>query len=291
MIEIRGLCKRYRRHWALRDLELTVETGMFGLLGPNGAGKTTLMRILATLLRPTSGEVRIGGISLRQNPDEIRKRIGYLPQFFQIYPQMTAWEFLDYVAVLKGWTDARKRREQVVEVVEQVHLADRVSDKVKTYSGGMRQRLGIAQALLGDPQVLIVDEPTAGLDPEERVRFRNLLATLALHKTVILSTHIVGDIESSCRRVGVLDQGRLVLAGGLGDLQAFAEGKVWEVRVGEERLPELARWQLISTRQEGNEVVCRVIADEPPLSGARTVEPTLEDGYLALLSRRGGDRR
>ncbi|ATY84021.1 ABC transporter ATP-binding protein [Kyrpidia spormannii] len=291
MIEIRGLCKRYRRHWALRDLELTVETGMFGLLGPNGAGKTTLMRILATLLRPTSGEVRIDGISLRQNPDEIRKRIGYLPQFFQIYPQMTAWEFLDYVAVLKGWTDARKRREQVMEVVEQVHLADRVSDKVKTYSGGMRQRLGIAQALLGDPQVLIVDEPTAGLDPEERVRFRNLLATLALHKTVILSTHIVGDIESSCRRVGVLDQGRLVLAGSLGDLQAFAEGKVWEVRVGEERLPELARWQLISTRQEGSEVVCRVIADEPPLSGARTVEPTLEDGYLALLSRRGGDRR
>ncbi|MDI3298826.1 MAG: ABC transporter ATP-binding protein [Bacillota bacterium] len=289
MIEIRGLSRRYGRRWALKGLDLTVEAGMFGLLGPNGAGKTTLMRILATLLPPTSGDALVEGVPLRSRPDEIRKLIGYLPQLFQVYPQMTGGEFLEYVALMKGVDDPRARRRSVEEVVEQVHLGEWIDRKAGTYSGGTRRRLGIAQALIGDPRVLIVDEPTAGLDPEERVRFRNLLATLSLRKTVLLSTHIVSDIESSCRRVAVLDRGELAMAGTTAELADRARGKVWEVRLAESELPEAASWQLVATRQEGSEVVCRVIAAERPAPEAKPLEPTLEDGYLALLRARGGE--
>ncbi|MDI3328364.1 MAG: ABC transporter ATP-binding protein [Alicyclobacillaceae bacterium] len=290
MIEIRRLSKRYRTHWALRDLNLTIGTGMFGLLGPNGAGKTTLMRLLATLLRPTSGDALIYGLSLLERPDEIRKIIGYLPQFFQFYPQMTGYELLDYIAVMKGIRDGKLRRRQIREVLERVNLADRAHRKVKTYSGGMKQRLGIAQALLGDPQLIIVDEPTAGLDPEERVRFRNLLTALSARKTVILSTHIVADIENTCRQVAVLNRGELVLAGSLDDLQGCAEGKVWEIRTTEAELPSLAPLQVVSTRGSARDVVCRVIADRRPSPEAVPVAPTLEEGYLVLIGGKGGRR-
>ncbi|MBP1994948.1 ABC transporter ATP-binding protein [Paenibacillus eucommiae] len=289
MIEIRDLGKKYKTNeWALQGIELHIEHGMFGLLGPNGAGKTTLIRILATLLKPTTGGVKINDVSL-QRPEEIRKVIGYLPQIFQIYPQLTALEFLDYVGVMKGITDSKQRRREIDTLLAKVNLTEKAKKKVKTFSGGMKQRLGIAQALLGDPQVLIVDEPTAGLDPEERVRFRNLLAQFSVNRTVILSTHIVADIESSCNQLAVLTRGKLALSGTLQQLQAFAENHVWEIEVSDQQFAGLSHLQIVSSRRSATGgLTCKVIAQEQPVQGAIALKPTLEDGYLALI---GGGRR
>lgn len=288
MIEIKQLSKQYKKNeWALNELNLTIENGMFGLLGPNGAGKTTLIRILATLLKPTSGEVIMNGRSLRQ-ADEIRKQIGYLPQFFQIYPQISGYDFLDYVGVMKGIQDKKRRRSEIEVLLEKLNLTAKGSKKVGTYSGGMKQRLGIAQALLGEPEILIVDEPTTGLDPEERVRFRNLLAQYSRDRIVILSTHIVSDIESSCRQLAVLNKGEIALSGDLTDVQSYAEGKVWEMNVSEHSLGTLDAMQVVSTRRnEGGYITCKVIAEDQPSSDAISLTPTLEDGYLALI---GGER-
>lgn len=286
MIEIQSLTKRYRKHQALENVNLAMETGMFGLLGPNGAGKTTLMRILATLLKPTSGEVTINGRSLQKQPDDIRKMIGYLPQHFQIHPQLSGVEFLDYVGVMKGIRDKTARKKEIDRLHEAVNLREAAGKKVKTYSGGMRQRLGIAQALMNDPDVLIVDEPTAGLDPEERVRFRNLLARFSAERTVILSTHIVADIESSCQHLAVLNHGKVAMAGDLDDLENYAEGKVWEAELTNEQFANVPTRQIVSTRRTKNGVTCRMIADTAPADNAERQRPTLEDGYLALI---GGD--
>ncbi|WP_055105259.1 ABC transporter ATP-binding protein [Paenibacillus ihumii] len=287
MIEINHLYKMYRKgHLALDDVNLTLREGMVGLLGPNGAGKTSLMRILATLIRPSSGDALIHGISLKQAED-IRAMIGYLPQQFQVYPQLTGAEFLDYVAVMKGMSDPRKRRAETARLLEEVNLAEKAHKRIRTYSGGMRRRLGIAQALLGSPQVLIVDEPTAGLDPEERVRFRNLLTRFSLGRIVLLSTHIVADIESNCRQIAVLDQGGVRFSGDLAELQASGQGKVWEGIVEEGLFSELDPMSVVSTRRTDEGLLCRVIADAPPLGmEAVAVRPTLEDGYLALLRSR-----
>ncbi|WP_028986330.1 ABC transporter ATP-binding protein [Thermicanus aegyptius] len=248
MIEITNLSKKYGRdEWALVEMNLKIEKGIFGLLGPNGAGKTTLMRILATLLKPTNGTALLNGRSL-DHPEEVRKIIGYLPQHFQIYPKITAMEFLDYVAVMKGIGDPRRRKAEIMARLEEVNLSSVAHKKVGTYSGGMKQRLGVAQALLGNPEILIVDEPTTGLDPEERVRLRNLFARFGLDRILILSTHIVSDIENLCHTVGVLDGGRLRYSGDLPRLRHFAEGKVREVE-----------------------------------SAARSISPSVEEGYLALI--------
>ena len=284
MIKIKELTKVYKKKYtALQHVDLEIGTGMFGLLGPNGAGKTTLMRILATLLHPSSGEVEIEGFSLTKQPEKIREIIGYLPQHFQIYPQLTAIEFLDYVAVMKGIENKHERKQVVQQILEEVNLVEKAKKKVKTYSGGMKQRLGIAQALLGNPKVLIVDEPTAGLDPEERVRFRNLLARLSIDRTIILSTHIVADIENSCNQLAVLDHGMLAMTGSLDELQAKAEGKVWEVTVTDGEYQRLAHLQIVSTRRTTEGIQCRIISDEKPTEEATLVSPTLEDGYLALI--------
>ncbi|WP_019637601.1 ABC transporter ATP-binding protein [Paenibacillus fonticola] len=287
MIEINHLYKMYRKgHLALDDVNLTLREGMVGLLGPNGAGKTSLMRILATLIRPSSGDALINGISLKKAED-IRAMIGYLPQQFQVYPQLTGAEFLDYVAVMKGMSDSRKRRAEISRLLEKVNLTEKGNKRIRTYSGGMRRRLGIAQALLGSPQVLIVDEPTAGLDPEERVRFRNLLTRFSLGRIVLLSTHIVADIESNCRQVAVLDQGGVRFSGDLAVLQAFGEGKVWEGIVADRLFAELDPMSIVSTRRTDEGLLCRIIAEDPPSGmAAATVRPTLEDGYLALLRSR-----
>jgi ABC-type multidrug transport system ATPase subunit len=283
MIEITGLSKRYGRHdWALKEISLTIENGIFGLLGPNGAGKTTLMRILATLLKPTEGSVSMNGRPL-SHPEEVRKVIGYLPQHFQIYPHLTGVEFLDYVAVMKGIRDARRRKAEIEERLEQVNLTAKAHKKVRTYSGGMRQRLGIAQALLGNPEILIVDEPTAGLDPEERVRIRNLFSQFSRNRILILSTHIVSDIESSCQKVGVLNKGILKYSGDLQQLRSFAAGKVWEMEIGEDELGHFSNLQIVSTRRSENGLICKVISSEPPKLAAREVSPTVEEGYLALI--------
>lgn len=283
MIEIKSLNKRYKKNWALQNVDLPIETGMFGLLGPNGAGKTTLMRILATLLKPTSGEVTINEQSLKKHPDNIRKIIGYLPQHFQIYPQLTGIEFLDYVGVMKGIHDKAARKKEIHHLLEAVNLGYPAKKKVKTYSGGMRQRLGIAQALMGDPGLLIVDEPTAGLDPEERVRFRNLLARFSVDRTILLSTHIVADIESSCQKLAVLNHGKVAMSGNLDDLEHHAKGKVWEASLTNEQFASIPSHQIVSTRQTGNGVTCRIIAKSKPVDEAQPHKPTLEDGYLALI--------
>lgn len=293
MIEISHLSKKYRRGgWALNDVTLTLNEGMVGLLGPNGAGKSSLMRILATLVPPTAGEATINGIPLRKAED-IRGMIGYLPQQFQVYPQLTGAEYLDYVGEMKGMNDRKQRKAEIDRLLEEVNLQDKAGKRVRTYSGGMKRRLGIAQALLGSPKVLIVDEPTAGLDPEERVRFRNLLTRFSLGRIVLLSTHIVADIESNCRQIAVLDRGRVRMSGDLAELQDFGRGKVWEGIVSEEQFARLDPMSVVSTRRSEQGLLCRVIGEAPPSgSDGILVRPTLEDGYLALLrtsQREGAD--
>ncbi|WP_223067756.1 ABC transporter ATP-binding protein [Paenibacillus caui] len=299
MIQIEHLSKKYRGGaYALQDINLTIQEGMVGLLGPNGAGKTTLMRILATLISPSSGSALVNGKPLG-HAEQIRQMIGYLPQQFQVYPQLTGADYLDYVGVMKGIGDRRRRKEEIDRLLEEVNLKDKARKKVRTYSGGMKRRLGIAQALLGSPQVLIVDEPTAGLDPEERVRFRNLLTRFSLGRIVLLSTHIVADIESNCRQIAVLDKGKLLLAGEQPDLAAYGQGKVWELLVDDRAYAALDPMSIVSTQRTEEGLLCRIVADEPPAAAAAAgrfkagLSPSLEEGYLALLQtgrKAGGDR-
>lgn len=232
MIEITGLSKTYGRSiHALQNVDLCIETGMFGLLGPNGAGKTTLMRIMAGLLRPTSGKVSVWGNDLAtlQGKQAAKALLGYLPQELGLYPNLTAREFLDYVAILKGITERATRHRQIDEMLDTVRLIDVAERKLSTFSGGMKQRVGIAQALLGSPRFLIVDEPTAGLDPEERVRLRNLLADVARTSTVILSTHIIDDISQSCNALAVIAQGRVLFRGSPRQLMEQMQNQIWTI--------------------------------------------------------------
>lgn len=256
---------------------------MFGLLGPNGAGKTTLMRILVTLLEPTSGRITIAGIDRLQEPHRVRQIIGYLPQEFGFYRRLTAREYLDFAAGMKGIRPAERRR-QVDELLSRVNLERDADRPVGGFSGGMKRRLGIAQALLGDPRVLVVDEPTAGLDPEERIRFRNLLTELAGDRIILLSTHIVADVESACSALAVIDRGRLRFAGSPGDLVGRARGLVWQLTVSArefERLRGVLR--VVGVRRTGDAVELRVLSPENPLGQGTPLAPTLEDGYLALM--------
>jgi len=285
MIEIQNLDKTYKGNVkALCGVNLTIGTNMFGLLGANGAGKTTLMRIIAGLLRPSSGNVRVfdHDLSTTRGKQAAKTHLGYLPQELGLYPALTAREFLDYVAILKGITDRGERRWQIEIALEKVRLSDVADRRLKTYSGGMKRRVGIAQALLGDPQLLIVDEPTAGLDPEERVRLRNLLAQMAQTRTVILSTHIVEDISQSCNDLAVLDQGRVMFRGSPRDLIAQARGQVWLITRANGERPD-SGLLIVSTLQLHDGVQYRVLgqpaSDDNPLS----TEPSLEDGYLWLM--------
>jgi ABC-2 type transport system ATP-binding protein len=282
-IQIEGLQKVYSGNVkALDNITLTIPVGMFGLLGPNGAGKTTLMRILCTLMEPTAGKITVAGVDRLKEPQRIRQLIGYLPQEFGVYRRLTAPEYLDFVGAMKGLS-ASERRVQVAEVLERVNLAHERRKAIGSYSGGMKRRLGIAQALLGQPQVLVVDEPTAGLDPEERLRFRNLLADLSTSRTVLLSTHIASDIEASCQSVAVLQKGQLRFTGSLDELIRQAEGKVWQLDLAAAEY-EQARHALkvVSAKRTATGVSLRVLAPERPLGIGEPVAPTLEDGYLCL---------
>ncbi|GAA4470482.1 ABC transporter ATP-binding protein [Phytohabitans houttuyneae] len=281
-IEISGLTKTYKgKGPALDGLDLLVPTGMFGLLGANGAGKTTLMRILAGLLRPTAGQVRIGGndVTARSGRQAVQRVLGYLPQDLGVYPDLSAREFLDYVGLLKGIDDRATRRRRVGELLEVVALTGDADRRLRGYSGGMRRRVGIAQALLADPQLLIVDEPTAGLDPEERIRFRTLLSQLAGERTVLLSTHIVDDIAQTCRELAVLAKGRLVFRGTVDELTRRADSRVWSVVTAG---PAPTAGTVVSALPADGGLRYRVVAPTPPAPGAEPVAPTLEDGYLAL---------
>lgn len=288
-----GLIRRYPRGVvALDSVDLEIGEGLFGLLGPNGAGKTTLMRILATLLPPTAGRARVGPYDVRRDQHEIRRILGYLPQEFGLYRRLTVAEVLEYVAGLKGIAPACRRAE-VGRVVEVTRLGDVRRRAVGALSGGMKRRLGIAQALLGNPRLLIVDEPTAGLDPEERIRFRNLLSELGRGRVVILSTHVVADVESIALRVGVLNRGRLVFLGDPDGLRRVAGGLVWELWVPDERIDRISRpprgLHPISTRMMPGGAEVRLLSRESPWGEGRPVEPTLEDGYVALVSGFAGD--
>jgi ABC-2 type transport system ATP-binding protein len=284
-LDVAALSKNYRGGvHALRDVQLSLAPGVLGLLGPNGAGKSTLMRILATITRPTTGRVLWNDVDIVQKPDGLREVLGYLPQDFGVYPNLNAIEFLDYLAAVKG-LEAKAARKRIAELLDLVNLASAAKRPLGGYSGGMRQRVGIAQALLNDPQLLIVDEPTAGLDPEERLRFRNLLSELSGERIVILSTHIVSDVEAVATSIAILAQGELLSHGSPEALLASLAGRVWEVVVGSAGLAALRRDHLVSsTAHRADGVHARVVANAGPTPGARLLEPSLEDAYLDALS-------
>lgn len=288
-IVLKDLDKYYGKKQALRRVNLTISQGMFGLLGPNGAGKTTLMKILATLLPKTGGKVTICGTDISQER-EIRRMVGYLPQDFSMYGNMTVYEVMDYLGVLSGMKKA-ERRERIPMLLEKVNLTENHGTKVKAMSGGMRRRLGIAQAILHNPRILIVDEPTAGLDPEERVRFRNLLCEIAEERIVILSTHIVGDIEATCENIAVLNQGELLFQGTVTDLLEHAEGKIFTATVSRMELPMLKKqYEVTSMLIQENEAQVRFVAKEKPFASANLCEPNVEDAYMFLMQEKRGEK-
>lgn len=283
-LTIDRLTKQFGSKIAVDRVSARLEPGVYGLLGANGAGKTTLMRMVCDVLRPTSGEIRFDGRDVRVLGDEYRACLGYLPQDFGYYPDFTALDFMCYLAALKG-LDRRAARRRSLELLETVGLADVARTKVRTFSGGMKQRLGIAQAVLNDPAVLVLDEPTAGLDPKERVRFRNLIASFAQDKIVILSTHIVSDIEYIADEILVMRAGSFIMQGAPTDIVAAVTGKVWECHVDARRADELAATSCVSNvhyAADGH-AVARVVADEAPVAGARALDPTLEDLYLYVF--------
>ncbi len=286
ILDIQNISKIYPNGvQALNEVSLEISNGMYGLLGANGAGKSSLMRTIATLQSPSSGKILFNGADIQDNPDVVRKGLGYLPQEFGVYPKVSALELLHHIAVLKGITDKKERSRQVEQLLHQTNLYDHRKKHVHTYSGGMRQRFGIAQALLGNPQIIIVDEPTAGLDPEERHRFLNLLSKIGENVIVILSTHIVADIYNLCSNMAVLDKGSLVVQGNPSELVSTLEGQIWRKTIPAD---ELARYRdahrVISTRLTAGNTQIHVIAEHSPGSDFESVAPTLEDFYFSVVS-------
>ena len=271
---------------ALDDVNLTIPNGMYGLLGPNGAGKSTLMRIVATLQAPTSGFVRFGEIDVIRNPDALRRTLGYLPQDFGVYPRVSALDMLDHMAVLKGFPKRAERREQVEGLLRQVNLWDHRNKALAGFSGGMRQRFGIAQALIGAPSLIIVDEPTAGLDPEERNRFLNLLAEIGENVVVLLSTHIVADVADLCPKMAILSEGRIVRDGAPTALIAELSGRIWMKSVEKAELAAVRESHtIISSRLFAGRTVVHVLADSNPGPGFEPTRGGLEDVYFSTLGR------
>jgi ABC-type multidrug transport system ATPase subunit len=271
---------------ALQNVTLSIPTGMFGLLGPNGAGKSTLMRTMATLQEADSGSITLGDIDVLRQKDEVRKLLGYLPQEFGVYPRISAEALLDHFATLKGIHDRRQRKELVAVLLQRTNLYHVRKQNLGTYSGGMRQRFGIAQALLGNPKLIIVDEPTAGLDPGERVRFHNLLAEIGEHVVVILSTHIVEDVSDLCSRMAIISGGRVLTEGDPAEAMRTLEGKIWKRIVPKEQLAEYQqKHAVISTQLFGGKTVVHVLADARPDASFEPVPASLEDVYFSTLHR------
>jgi ABC-type multidrug transport system ATPase subunit len=275
---------------ALDGVDLTFGTGLFGLLGPNGAGKSTLMRIMCTLLVPTSGRVRVGGHDVVTERQPVRQLLGYLPQEFGAWRLQRVEEVMDILALLSGMRDKAERRRRILEVLEQVGLEKVADRKIKKLSGGMVRRLGVAQALVHDPQVIVVDEPTVGLDPEERLRFRQLMANLGQNRTIVLSTHIVADLGSGCNDLALIDNGKIVHRGSPAELAQRARGKVFEVLAAPQAAEQIAaRYEIVSRAKEADGTRLRAVAGDGQLpEGARPAdEPTLEEAYLAFMAARG----
>ena len=284
-LTIERLSKRYGRDFALRELSLRIAPGLLGLVGPNGAGKTSLMRMIATLLSPTEGTIRWNGQDIRTHGQSLRQVLGYLPQDFGIYPEFTGRQFLRYLAAMKGLPGSLLNR-RVAEVIEMANLEKAADRKLPTYSGGMKQRLGIAQALLNDPELLIVDEPTAGLDPAERVRFRTLLASLTRNRIVLLSTHIISDVEAVANRLIILQGGRVLADTTPEALLAATEGSVWSVTVDQMTALQLqASYQVSTMVTQMGGVTLRIVSPTRPHQAAVEVPPSLEEAYLLAVGR------
>ncbi len=288
-IKIENLNKIYKGgNYAIKNLNLEIPNGMFGLLGPNGAGKSTLMRILVTLMKPTNGKVLVNDLDLAKNRREIRAMLGYLPQDFSFFSKLKTYEFLDYAARLSGMKNAAARRTAVEQMLEEVGLFEARDRNANKLSGGMKRRLGIAQALINDPKIIIVDEPTTGLDPEERIRFRNLLSTISTRDVIIiLSTHIVGDISSTCNNMALLNQGKLAFAGSPEDLVKEAQGNVWLIKATEAEYLEInEKFPVISTIPSEGGWEVQVVA--PDINGylGKQIEPNLEHAYVHFMENR-----
>ena len=289
IIEIKNLTKTYSGGFkALDDVNLTIADGMFGLLGPNGAGKSTLMRILVTLMKPTSGQVLVDGKDISSYRREIRKMVGYLPQDFRFFAKLRSWEFLDYAGRLAGMNSKRERSERVDEMLESVGLYEFRNRMANKLSGGMKRRLGIAQALIASPSIIIVDEPTTGLDPEERIRFRNLLSDLGRSDTVIiLSTHIVGDISSTCNQMALLNEGSLIYNGTPDHLVEQAKGYVWRAEISQEEYEKLkGELPIISTIPSGGGWEVQFVGEKPSDIKAVQVDPNLEHAYVHYMDNK-----
>jgi ABC-2 type transport system ATP-binding protein len=284
-LSINHVGKRYGRDkWGLRDFALKLGPGVWGLLGPNGAGKSTLMRILATITRPTEGQVLWNGADVARSPAALRAVLGYLPQDFGVYPNLSALEFLQYLAAVKG-LERRAADRRIDELLQVVNLVDARNRPLGGYSGGMKQRIGIAQALLNDPQLLIVDEPTVGLDPEERVRFRNLLSDLSGNRIVILSTHIVSDVEATAAEIAIMDRGTLLCQASPEALLRSVEGRVWEWSVPSAELADLRqKYQVSGMARRSDGARLRIVAQRSPSVNAQPVPASLEDAYLFAMA-------
>lgn len=288
-IEIKNLTKTYSGGFkALDNINLSVSEGMFGLLGPNGAGKSTLMRILVTLMKPTSGQVLVDGKDISSCRKEIRKMVGYLPQDFRFFAKLRSWEFLDYAARLAGMNSRRERGQRVDEMLESVGLFEFRNRMANKLSGGMKRRLGIAQALIASPSIIIVDEPTTGLDPEERIRFRNLLSDLGRSETIIiLSTHIVGDISSTCNQMALLNEGSLIYHGTPDQLVEEAKGFVWKAEISQEKYEILkSEVPIISTIPSGGGWEIQFVGEKPPDIQATQLDPNLEHAYVHYMDNK-----
>jgi len=290
-IILKDVSKFYGKKQALNSINLEIENGMFGLLGRNGAGKTTLMKAITTLLSLSSGEITVCGVNVKQ-ASKVREMIGYLPQDFSMYSNMSAYEAMDYLGVLSG-LDKKTRKERIPELLAKVNLNNNMKTKVKAMSGGMRRRLGIAQAILHNPKVLIVDEPTAGLDPEERVRFRNLLSKIAEDRIVILSTHIVEDIESTCENIVVMDEGKIVFKGTVIELLDRANGNIYEAKISRAELEDIKKKYIVTNiLMMATESTIRFIEEDKSniFKGAEVILPNVEDAYMYLMHINGGTR-
>jgi len=292
-INIKGLSKEYKGSVkALTGINLEIGSGIFGLLGPNGAGKTTLMRILVTLMEPTEGDVKVDNYDIKKDRAELRSLIGYLPQNFNTFSRLTAWEFLEYSALLAGLYDSNERKKKIESMLESVGLYEVRDRKANKLSGGMKRRLGIAQALIGDPKILIIDEPTTGLDPEERLRFRNLMTEMSRNDIIIiLSTHIVGDISSSCNQMAMLNKGELVYYGSPDKLIDETRGHVWLINANDFELNSIKeKYPVISTVQGAHGWEVQIVTDKLNDIPGKPIEPNLEHAYVYFLENRLGEK-
>ena len=285
-LSIKNLNKTYENGTqAINDVSLEITNGMFGLLGPNGAGKSTLMRTISALQEPTSGSVAFNGVNILENPMFIRENLGYLPQEFGVYPKISAYRLLDHLAILKGIVNKQERNHQILTLLQQTNLLQHKDKAVHSFSGGMRQRFGIAQALLGNPKIIIVDEPTAGLDPEERNRFNNLLSEIGESIIVLLSTHIVEDVRDLCTRMAIISSGKLILEGNPNETINLLKDKIWMKAIHKSELKEYqTHFNIISSHLNSGKLNIHVFSDQQPDSGFNLISPDLSDVYFSVLS-------